>query len=86
MTSIWVLLNALNVIIKIAVCKLIDIVFDPYASAVGEKHTTAARHGRLAFLKCKGATLTKAERKRNNPFCICIGTKVRTSNSNRYLA
>ena len=45
-----------------AVCKPIDIVFDPYASTVGENHTTAARRGRLAFLMPKGATPTKPEK------------------------
>ncbi len=58
-----VLFYAVNVIIKMAVCKLIDIGFDPYTSAVGEKHTTAACGGRLAFLMRKDATPTKAEKR-----------------------
>ena len=36
-------------------------VFDTYASAVGEKHATAARLGRLAFFMREVGALAKSE-------------------------
>ena len=39
-------------------------VFDTYASAVGEKHTTAAPRDRLAFLMREVRTPTKAKKDR----------------------
>ena len=41
--------HAVNVIIKIAVYKLVAIASNTYSSAVGEKHPTAARRDGLAF-------------------------------------
>ena len=41
--------------------KLPDIVFDTYTSAVGEKHTTAARRDRLALLLRKVGTPTQSK-------------------------
>jgi len=48
--GVRVLFHNVNVIIRIAAPPLEDMVFDTYSSAVGEKHTTAARRDRLAFL------------------------------------
>ena len=42
--------------------KLPDIVIDTYTSAVGEKHTTAARRDRLPLLWRKAGTPTQAKK------------------------
>ena len=44
-----VLFHTVNVIIILAGRNGLDIVINTYSSAVGEKHTTAARRDRLAF-------------------------------------
>ena len=56
-----VLFHAVNVIIIFAASKLIDIASDIYASAVGEKHTTAARRDRVAVLMREVRTPAKAK-------------------------
>ena len=41
---------------------LLNKVFDKYSSAVGEKHTTAARRNRLAFLMREVEAQAKAKK------------------------
>ena len=49
-TSIRGTINAVNVIIKIAVCKVVDIVFNTLALAVGENTQQRLSRNRVAFL------------------------------------
>ena len=53
-----VLLHAVNVIIKIAVCKLVDLKSNIYTSAVGENTQQRLPRDRLAFLM-RGQWLNK---------------------------